>query len=209
MKIRDYIGIYPNMVPLNLCDDIIGFFEQNSQFHIKRPEQDKTEINDTAIFLSERNFGETALNFNYPIKMGILNSLELYQQEFDNVKLMFRPGNNLYIDEFKIQRTLPGEGFHGFHAENTTYATSDRVLVYTLYLNNIEEGGETEFLYQNKRISPQKGTICIFPAYFTHVHRGNPPLNQSKYIVTGWINIIDEKYSYRNNLNFLKTPNNG
>ena len=32
MKIRDYIGIYPNMVPLNLCDDIIGFFEQNSQF---------------------------------------------------------------------------------------------------------------------------------------------------------------------------------
>ena len=58
--------------------------------------------------------------------------------------------------------------------------------MWNLYLNDIEEGGETEFLDQNRRIKAQKGTMVIFPAAWTHVHRGNPPLNKDKYIGTGW-----------------------
>tara|TARA_R110000868_G_scaffold16539_1_gene73910 strand:+ start:347 stop:526 length:180 start_codon:yes stop_codon:yes gene_type:complete len=56
-----------------------------------------------------------------------------------------------------------------------------------LYLNDVEEGGETELLYQSRRIKPQKGTLTMFPASFTHTHRGNPPLSNDKYIVTGWV----------------------
>jgi len=41
-------------------------------------------------------------------------------------------------------------------------------------------------LYQKRRVKPEQGTICIFPAGFTHVHRGNPPLSGDKYIATGW-----------------------
>jgi hypothetical protein len=68
-----------------------------------------------------------------------------------------------------------------------------RVAVYTVYLNDIEEGGETEFLYQLKRLKPKKGTICIFPAGYTHVHRGNTPFLGEKYIVTGWLEIPKRK----------------
>jgi len=56
-----------------------------------------------------------------------------------------------------------------------------------LYLNNIEQGGETEFLYQIKRIKPEADKLLIWPAGYTHVHRGNPPLSNDKYILTGWI----------------------
>ena len=38
-----------------------------------------------------------------------------------------------------------------------------RELVWMIYLNDIEEGGETEFMYQKRRIKPTQGTMVIFP----------------------------------------------
>ena len=55
-----------------------------------------------------------------------------------------------------------------------------------LFLNDVDEGGELEFLYQSKRIKPKAGTMVISPAFFTHTHRGNPPLSGEKYILNGW-----------------------
>ena len=59
-----------------------------------------------------------------------------------------------------------------------------------IYLNDIEDGGETEFLYQGVRVPPVKGRLIVWPAGFTHVHRGNPPLKETKYAITGWINYV-------------------
>ena len=87
----------------------------------------------------------------------------------------------------KIQRTEPGEGYHQWHCETFGRGTRDRVLAYMLYLNDVDEGGETEFLYQHCRYKPVKGDLLIWPGHFTHVHRGNPPISGHKYIATGWI----------------------
>ena len=55
------------------------------------------------------------------------------------------------------------------------------------YLNDVQEGGETEFYYQDLSIKPRKGTMVIAPAYFTHTHRGNVPISNDKYILTSWV----------------------
>ena len=60
-----------------------------------------------------------------------------------------------------------------------------------MYLSDVEEGGELEFLYQNKRVKPKKGDFVVWPAYFTHMHRGNPPISDEKYIVTGWYQYVN------------------
>jgi len=104
---------------------------------------------------------------------------------------------NAYISEFpglgsikmsspftKVQRTIPGGGYHTWHSEWGKEAPM-RVLTWILYLNGVE-GGETEFLNQHLRISPEAGRLVIFPAYFPWQHRGNPPLSGVKYIATGW-----------------------
>ena len=57
----------------------------------------------------------------------------------------------------------------------------------TEYLNTVEEGGETEFLYQSMRVKPEQGTLLIHPGGFTHTHRGNPPLKGVKYFMNTWI----------------------
>lgn len=62
-----------------------------------------------------------------------------------------------------------------------------RTLLWTLYLNEGFEGGETEFLYQNRKIVPRTGMLLIAPTAFTHTHRGNRPLGNDKYIATSWI----------------------
>ena len=57
-----------------------------------------------------------------------------------------------------------------------------------MYLNDIDEAGETEFLYQNKRFAPKKNRLLLWPADWSHTHRGNPPIgNTNKYILTTWI----------------------
>jgi hypothetical protein len=54
-------------------------------------------------------------------------------------------------------------------------------------LNDVEEGGETEFYYQDKKIKPKAGRMVIAPSGFTHTHRGNVPTSNDKYILTSWV----------------------
>lgn len=90
----------------------------------------------------------------------------------------------------KLQITSPAGGFHNWHFENSGLEVSKRVLTTMMYLNDDYDNGETEFLYQGIRIQPKKGRFCIFPGSFTHTHRGNPPANGTKWILTSWIEML-------------------
>lgn len=72
-----------------------------------------------------------------------------------------------------------------------------RILLFMYYLNDVDEGGETEFYYQNRSIKPEKGSMVIAPAYFTHTHRGNVPLSGDKQIITSWVLFQRAEHLYR------------
>ena len=114
-----------------------------------------------------------------------------YRQYAKKYAILEECGRHVAFD-MKVHKVLPSGGYHAWHAENMTYETSKRVLVYTCYLNDIPEGeGETEFLYQGLRIQPKAGTIAMWPAYFTYTHRGNPVYTTEKYYITGWYVFIE------------------
>ena len=93
-----------------------------------------------------------------------------------------------YFTGLKIQKTLPTEGYHVWHIEHGKgFENEPRAFVFSIYLNDIEDGGETEFLHFSKRVKPKTGRIVIWPAAFPYVHRGNPPLSGKKYILTSWM----------------------
>jgi len=104
----------------------------------------------------------------------------------DLINCMYRTGT-INIQKYPINEG----GYPHWHSEiypqNETCETLHRSLLYMFYLNDIEEGGETEFYYQKLKIKPQKGTLVIAPAGFTHTHRGLIPLSNDKYILTSWI----------------------
>lgn len=90
--------------------------------------------------------------------------------------------------EAKFQKTKAGQlGFGNFHVEQGPSGSQDRAMVWMLYLNNVYEGGETEFLDQQKKYIPKAGDFLMWPAGITHPHRGNPPYSNDKYILTGWL----------------------
>lgn len=93
----------------------------------------------------------------------------------------------LVCNYMKIQKTDLTEGYHIWHAENLGPQLDHRIGTFIVYLNDVLEGGETEFLYYGKRVKPETGMMVTWPASFTHVHRGNPPLSNAKYVLTGWL----------------------
>jgi len=84
-----------------------------------------------------------------------------------------------------------GEGsYRHWHAEIFPDAECEslhRVLFFIYYLNDVEAGGETEFLFQKVRVQPKKGRLIIAPAGFTHTHRGNIPQSGDKYVLSSWL----------------------
>jgi len=95
-------------------------------------------------------------------------------------------------EAMKVQKTPPKGGFHTWHCEHSANNGSNfRNLTWTLYLNDIPEGeGETEFLEYGLKLKPKKGLLTLFPAAWTHTHRGNPVYNCNKYIATGWYYLV-------------------
>ena len=90
----------------------------------------------------------------------------------------------------RIQRYDKKGHFNHWHFERGGNQTINRCLVYMTYLNDVEEGGETDFLYQKKSFQPRTGKTLIWPSDWTHTHRGQISQNQEKYIITGWFNFI-------------------
>jgi hypothetical protein len=94
-------------------------------------------------------------------------------------------------ESFNIQKYPKGGGFKVFHFErNGTEHFRDRHLVFMTYLNDVKEGGETEFLYQKIKVKPEKGLTVIWPSDWTFTHRGIPAKKEIKYIATGWYDYV-------------------
>jgi hypothetical protein len=93
--------------------------------------------------------------------------------------------NKVFDSGYQIQRTKPGE-FYIWHHDATIEEGVERALTYIWYLNDIHEEGYTEF-YDGTKIQPKTGSLIIFPATWTYIHRGVSPKSETKYICTGWI----------------------
>lgn len=187
----NFIGVYENVFDAAFCQKVITYFEQMQAngFVSSRQKSEgvpRVDKQDDAIF----THFEEILNIGYTntIQAQINDVLwGVAYKDYANTYSVLSQGGSHSSYAAKIQKTVVGGGYHTWHYESGDRPTCNRLLVWSIYLNDVEEGGETEFLYLAKRIKPKAGTLLIWPAGFTHTHRGNPPLSNEKYIATGWI----------------------
>tara|TARA_R110000796_G_scaffold35765_1_gene91731 strand:- start:4325 stop:4921 length:597 start_codon:yes stop_codon:yes gene_type:complete len=189
---KDFIGIFSDVYPEGFCQHLISEFERNQTLGAGANRQDaegaaKHVKNDYQISSNGKNLNFEPFNDQYPVDLffkGLQHCFEAYSNEFSVIKDV-----KLNSNIMKMQKTSSGGGYHVWHAEQGNGDQANRGLVYMLYLNTLptEANGETEFLYQQRRISPVENTMVVWPAAFTHAHRGNPVYGDNhKYIVTGW-----------------------
>ena len=97
------------------------------------------------------------------------------------------------LDPIKIQHYKPGEGFYNWHMENSGHdVVLHRHLVFMTYLNTLDNAG-TEFFHQKTTTPCHKGLTVIWPAAWTHTHKGVTNHDSDKYIITGWWKFHDNQ----------------
>lgn len=190
MKLEKDIAVWENVVPQSECESIINRYQLLENSHLSFSRRDLGDApshikSDRAAFLLSDNALRVTpdLSVVHPF---LRIFWTCYDQYLRHYSVLAETGKH-HIRSMKIQKTLPGEGYHVWHFESDGIDRASRIASWGLYLNSVESGGETEFLYQNLRVPATIGTLVIWPATYTHVHRGNPPLSGEKYLLTGWI----------------------
>lgn len=180
----DFIGIYDNIFSDEHCDKLINFVHHLDEHALMGGDNSDVQkhLRDHTTFNAAFSYNTTHgswLGTNFlPY---ICNSVNDYLMRYSVLGK-----NKFLLYDVKIKKIRMGGGFHNWHYENSRLGYCSRYFVVQAYLNDDFEGGETEFLYLNKRINAKKGRVIIFPAGYTHTHRGNPPIGNTKYIITSW-----------------------
>lgn len=88
----------------------------------------------------------------------------------------------------RLQRYNPGQYYNVSHCENNgTASTIYRHFAYMTYVNDVKDGGGTKFINQDLITPAETGLTIIWPAQWTHYHRGVQAPSEVKYIITGWL----------------------
>ena len=183
--IDNHIGLFKNFMPNELIDDYTNYFnkcEQQGAVYPRR--EDEMLVSDNAI--------DTIRDTNVPMTYNNKPFIDMFFKE----RISFVCSKYSYLKklathnilEVKIQKTKVGEGYHFWHCENAEMKARNRILAFMVYLNDVEPKGERQNFYiKSVGFKPEKNTLLVWPSQFTHIHRGNPPLSNDKYIITGWV----------------------
>jgi len=95
-----------------------------------------------------------------------------------------------FTSAYNLQKYNPGQGYHAKHCENCDLSTSNRVLAWMFYLNTVTDDGGTYFDNYDLIVNAKEGRLVIWPAYWTHLHKGIMSKTQTKYIATGWCEYV-------------------
>jgi prolyl 4-hydroxylase len=189
---HNFIGAWQSE-NLDLMDKIIEFFETNHSFQSQGmfggEKQNKEYKNTTDISIRPNDLEKNEYTFFKEYISEMDNYYKDYREQWD---FFGKNIANIYSGAFNIQKYEIGGHVNKWHTERDHISNSHRILAWITYLNDVEEGGETEFLYYNKKIKPEKGKTLIWPAEWTHAHRGivTPSV---KYVITGWFHLPNQE----------------
>jgi len=169
------------------CDQIIDHFENNHQ-------RQRLGVSGKGLNLKIKNRNDITL---FPNELKLPEN-QIYNTYFDslfecykdyNIQWPFLASivNHLDIGSFNIGKYSPGQHFQKIHCERSGIASLHRLLAFMTYLNDVKDGGSTYFNHYDLEIKPKKGLTLIWPAEWTHSHRGNILRSGYKYIITGWL----------------------
>jgi hypothetical protein len=189
---NDFICEIKESIDPIYCKNLIEKFEQTPERHEKGmsgKNEYKPNVKDsTDIYIvHEDSRNPEWREVLSPFLKVLTESIKIYSKKYIGLSFIdpFRIGQ-----EFNIQRYLPREGFKKWHSESGGTNHADRKIVWMFYLNDVDDGG-TIFLHQRFKASAETGSLLIWPADWTHTHKGIISKTKTKYILTGWYVLED------------------
>ena len=186
------------MNPLSICDELIAYFESNEKKQTRGVTGGGENLdykNSVDIKMSPKDI---KLPGNEVFENYFHNLFSCYKDYVVDWPFLMTFAENLEVGSFNLQRYQAGQHFQATHTERSSLGTLHRVFAWMTYLNDVnpKEGGSTFFSHYDLEVQPRKGLTLIWPAEWTHAHKGNLLKADCKYIITGWMH-------FPNNLNSL------
>lgn len=180
-ELNDFIQIYENSLEPNVCDFLISLFDQTEDKHEKHNSDGKPNF--TQFNLTEHRELTPEVNQVHNHIIGKVIQYKDVYYEYMNKNVF--PEENAF-EQFRIKKYNPGgEDRFDTHVDVMNYESARRFLSFMWYLNDVTEGGKTVF--KDLEIQPKKGTLVVFPPLWLFPHRGEPPVSNSKYILTAYL----------------------
>ena len=171
----------------SLCDEIIAYYEKNKQ----KQSQGVTSEGMNRAIKDRRDMTLKPQELNLPgneiYKVYFQSLFECYKDYNLQWPFLSSIVSHLEIGTFNIGKYTKGQHFQKIHTERASLGSLHRLLAFMTYLNDVEDGGSTYFSHYDLDIKPKKGLTIIWPAEWTHAHKGNVVNSGSKYIITGWL----------------------
>jgi len=186
-KLHFICGWYINK---NRCTDLIKYFENspNKKQGVlgfdREVEVNKKAKLSTDVYISLKNQDQEILNYYKELDKVV----EEYKKKYKYCDMQQHEWE--MTEGWSLQKYKPNEGYFVRHYERDGGLTVNRHLTFMTYLNDVRNGGETEFYYQKLKIKPETGLTLIWGTDWTTTHRGITSKTETKYIATGW-------YSYK------------
>ena len=187
---ESFIGLW-NIEDNKLCKELINFFEENKDLHIIGTTSggvDYSVKKTIDITINPKSLKEPKYQIFNKYFEKLNECFEDYKDQYSFLKVMAK---KVHIGHFNIQKYLKGDHFSSIHSERTNLSSIHRLFAWMTYLNDVEDGGTTDFKYFDLKIKPQQGKTVIWPSEWNHAHRGSVLNSGSKYIITGWMHFTD------------------
>lgn len=187
-KLNNFInGWY---IDKNVCKDLIKFFELNKNKAVKG-----TTINGFNPNIKKSTdlsipFNTAALeiqNYNKELLKCTNEYIKKYPSLRDNLTKWG------IVEFYNIQKYKKNEAYFGWHTERekSNDKFGKRLLTFMTYLNDVKEGGQTEWFHQKLKIKPEIGLTVIWPVDWMFLHKGIVAKKEEKFIITGWFSFIE------------------
>ena len=191
-----FLYLKKNSLSKELCNIIIKKFDEDCECKYRGVTSGGLNIGtkDTFDFQipnsNNKNFESWKL-IREVLENELNSNIKIYIQTLSkNIHKDFKLFENGYVtnETFQIQKYIKNNGKFTYHHDfSVEYSEKKyRVITFIYYLNDVNEGGETE-IWGSVKIKPECGKLLLFPACWTFPHSGLVPKSNHKYIITGWL----------------------
>jgi len=183
IKPNTFIFEKHNALPQDVCQEMIHRFESDTKNQYpgrvgQQANEEQSIKRSTDLVTSGK---ESWQDLDAELFRSLGTAIQAFRETYPFFKGPFKDNG------YAIQRTDPGEFYH-WHIDGGSHEFSQRQLVAIWYLNDVAgPGGETEFSFQDVKVKPEAGKLCLFPPFWTHEHRGVTLEKGVKYIATTWV----------------------
>ena len=196
-KITDMIYVERDVLSQDQCDEMIKYFWDNPQLHDDGKVEHFKDGEYQGKLVNKEH--KNCIQFQFEPHHKYANLMtQVIQDAYLNYRyqLPVLPGSDLAILDYTIRCYEKGKGIFKTHVDQSEGGTISRLFACIIYLNDVDEGGETFFPDWNIACKCERGKILLFPCNWIFPHGSNPNISHDKYILTAFINLNYEMPMY-------------